>query len=169
MARKPRLIAVVPAVLFTGFVVAAAGIVAMLNNPEAVVRAALAVPAEQHVTEFGNRSIGLGTGLEQVVSAAPGDFEAAEGVQALSLANGFVVGDRLTISRRDGRLRTLEVIEVRHLGPLINKVGDTNAGDTWAMIISRDVEHRDGEKVRFLVQDGASLPFGLKREGPRTL
>jgi len=171
MPRYKALMAVVPTILVASAFLGAAGLFALLSNPQTVMRAALVAP-ETVVKPASARGL---ASYQQNFKPVADEFArpatAAGAIQPLGLTNSFSVGDRLTISRSEGRLRTLEVIEVRRLGALINKVADSD-NDTdgnWAMIVSRDVEQPNGPLFRFLVQDGAGLPFAIKREDGRAL
>ena len=88
---------------------------------------------------------------------------------ATSWQGPVAIGDRVTIARSDGRLRTLEVMEIRRLGGLVSKMADRDTGGTWLLIISKDLDRSDAAPVRMIVEEGGTLPFAKKADTDRSL
>ena len=97
----------------------------------------------------------------------------AEVESPLPFAKQLAVGDRITIAGRDGRERTLEVVDVRSLGePLTKAVAGANPM-RLLLITSRVVgasERESDAQVRFIVEgDPPAAPAVQRTASPKAL
>ena len=164
MPRFTPLLTVLPMLFVTGALFCATAFIGLLNSPEIAIRAALSGPTTEVVADGWGDGQAMRPGIAAVVDDLDESLPGLGRVQPLTQTGGFDVGDRLTISRAHGQLRTFEVTKVRRVGPLLDKVADEPHSGNWALIVARDVRAQNRPELRFLVQEGGELPFGMKRE-----
>ncbi len=159
-----RMAAALPALLICGSLGGAGALVALLANPDAMMRAAL---SGSEPTIARSTPISPVDGERRNFRAVSNDPAAAPPFR-LPLQKEpddavFAIGDRVTLNRGDGARHTWEVIEIRRLDRTVTKVADGGGGSSWALVTLRDVEAPDAAKVRLLIQEGTSAPFSLKK------
>lgn len=73
--------------------------------------------------------------------------------------NGQLVpGDRVSISGHDGDVRELQVVEARPVDEA-TRLDVATSNSSLTLVLCRDTAHPQAPLVRFLVSNGATLPF----------
>ncbi len=84
----------------------------------------------------------------------------------LGLSKPVQVGDRIDISGRNGR-RTLEVVDIREIGPSLTKV-ENKPGPRFLLVTTRETGPGQPRFVRFIIEADELNPMGIG-EPHRTL
>ena len=160
MPRIRKLIAAIPLLTAVAAVASAVGLSFVLASPETVMRSALGTAPAVATAGITGDIIVAEPSPHKVLASTPHEFTAPEGaIGTLSWLGPVNVGDRITITRAQGRLRTLEVIEVRPLAGPLTRTGPIDTANQLLLVVSRIVEEPDAGTVRFIIEAPNTAPF----------
>ena len=171
MPRIRKLIAAIPLLTAVAAIASAAGLSLMLASPEAVMRSALSTaPVAPSIRIVGDEIVAEPSPHKVLTSTPNEDAMQSGTMQALGWFGPVNVGDRITIARAEGQMRTLEVVEVRPLSSPLTRTGVVEAdAQKLLLVISRIVEEPDARTVRFIIEAPNSVPFEPARDFERPL
>ena len=166
-----KLIAAIPLLTAVAAIASATGLSLILASPETVMRSALSTaPPTASSTRIVGDEIVAEPSPHKVLASTPNEGTVQSGsIRALGWFGPVNVGDRITISRAEGQLRTLEVIEVRPLSSPLTRTDSADNPQKLLLVISRIIEEPDARTVRFIIEAPNTVPFEPAREFERPL
>ncbi len=165
MINGRKIIASMPLIALAGACTAVGVLAWTVFRPDAIldrgVEAALAEAAPGQTTTAPARS------RQQALVDSPNFWLSRldEG-RPLGLSKSVQVGDRIDISGRTGR-RTLEVIDIREIGPSLTQV-ENAPGPRFLLVTTREAGPGHPRLVRFIIEADELSPVGIG-EPHRTL
>lgn len=162
----------IPALLVVSALIGATGFVALLASPETAMRAAISgttVPVATAEPVQRNREAAANVRVfaDEIIPGPHYDDRLAP--TPATVEPQFAIGDHVTLTRNGDQPNAWEIVDVRRLGSMVNKISDDSGDGSWTLVVLRDLAHANAKKIRFLFQDGSSAPIMLKKPRAHSL
>ena len=159
MTNGRNFFASMPLIALAGACATVGALASTVFRPEAVldrgVEAALAQVAEPAPEQKVR-----GSGSPQALADSPHFLlSRLDDELPLGLSKPVQTGDRIAISGRNGH-RTLEVVDIREIGPSLTRVEST-PGPRFLLVSCREVGATNPRLVRFIIEADALHPAGI--------
>ena len=135
-----------------------AAVYVTLSRPEALIHRSIHSALSQVAPATRKQAAAPAQLTEQQLLRPSSTGTAAEG--PLALARSLTVGDRITITGKDGERRTLEVADVRPLVEAGRAAAD-GTGANFVLVTCNVLGAGPGAVVRFVIEDTPSAPAAL--------